>query len=97
MSEQMYQVIRKPLITEKVMAAQAVKNCYVFEVHVKSTKHDIKNAIEKLFEVSVQAVNTSIVRGKVKRVGRQFGKKPNWKKAWVTLKEGEKIDLFEGV
>lgn len=97
MNEQVYQVIRRPLITEKVMAVQAVKNCYVFEVDLNSTKNDIKNAIEKLFEVKVEAVNTSVVRGKIKRVGRQFGKKPNWKKAWVTLKNDDKIELFEGV
>ncbi len=62
----------------------------------EATKHDVARAVESLFSVHVEAVRTTIIRGKVKRVGRNIGKRPNYKKAIVTLKEGDKIDLFEG-
>ncbi|MFY0575987.1 50S ribosomal protein L23 [Cystobacter fuscus] len=88
-------VIKGPLITEKL--DQAVKfRQYSFIVDKKATKYDVANAVEKLFKVSVEGVRTNIVRGKTKRVGRSIGKRPNFKKAVVTLKEGDKIELFEG-
>lgn len=93
----LYQIIKKPIISEKAVEKQNSLNVYSFVVDRKANKLDIRRAIEKLFKVNVLSVNTSIVRGKLKRVGRNVGKKPNFKKALVALKEGQKIELFEGV
>jgi large subunit ribosomal protein L23 len=91
-------VIIKPLImTEKGETAKEEYNQYFFKVALKSTKPEIKAAVEKLFSVEVSNVNTSIVRGKTSRIGRRMGKRPNWKKAIVTLKDGDAIEFFEGV
>jgi large subunit ribosomal protein L23 len=92
-----FEVIKRPLVTEKSMAQGQQANRYLFAVDVRADKQSITDAVEKLFKVHVIKVNTSIVRGKIKKVGRSAGKRPNWKKAFVTLKEGEKIELFEGV
>ena len=89
-------VIKGPLITEKLDAAREKLRQYSFIVDKKATKHDVARAVESLFKVNVEGVRTNIVRGKTKRVGRSIGKRPNFKKAVVTLKEGEKIELFEG-
>jgi large subunit ribosomal protein L23 len=89
-------VIRRPLITEKAERAREEARHFAFEVHRDATKIQVKNAVEKLFGVHVTVVRTSIARGKNKRVGRNMGRRPNWKKAIVTLKEGESISLFEG-
>ena len=89
-------VIRGPLITEKLDKAREKFRQYSFIVDMKATKHDVVRAVEELFKVHVEGVRTNVARGKVKRVGRSMGKRPNYKKAIVTLKEGEKIDLFEG-
>jgi len=89
-------VIKGPLITEKLDQAREKFRQYSFIVDKKATKYDVAHAVEKLFKVSVEGVRTNIVRGKTKRVGRSIGKRPNFKKAVVTLKEGDKIELFEG-
>ena len=89
-------VVKRPLITEKSERGREAAQQYAFEVHRDATKIQVKNAVEKLFSVHVTAVRTSIARGKVKRGGRNIGRRPNWKKAIVTLKEGESISLFEG-
>ena len=89
-------VVKRPLITEKSERNRETSQQYAFEVHRDATKIQVKNAVEKLFGVHVVAVRTSISRGKNKRVGRNLGRRPNWKKAIVTLKEGEAISLFEG-
>jgi large subunit ribosomal protein L23 len=89
------EVIRGPLITEKLDKAQESHNQYAFLVDRKANKHDIRSAVERLFKVSVEAVHTSIVRGKTKRIGRSIGQRPNFKKALVTLKKGESIALFK--
>jgi large subunit ribosomal protein L23 len=89
-------VVKRPLITEKAERAREEHRHYAFEVHRDATKIQVKNAVEKLFNVHVESVRTSIARGKNKRVGRSVGQRPNWKKAVVTLKEGETIALFEG-
>ena len=89
-------VIRGPLITEKLDKSREKFRQYSFIVDKKASKYDVANAVEKLFKVSVEGVRTNIVRGKTKRVGRSIGKRPNFKKAVVTLKEGDKIELFEG-
>ncbi len=92
-----YDVVLRPIISEKADCQRDDTNVYTFEVHQGANKFEVKTAIEKLFNVEVADVRTSVVRGKVKRVGRTFGKQRNWKKAFVTLKEGQTIDLFEGV
>ena len=89
-------VIKGPLITEKMDKARESLRQYSFVVDRAATKHDVASAVQQLFKVTVEAVRTSVIRGKVKRVGKSMGKRPNWKKAIVTLKEGDKIELFEG-
>jgi large subunit ribosomal protein L23 len=89
-------VVKRPLITEKSERGRETAQQYAFEVHRDATKIQVKNAVEKLFAVHVVAIRTSIARGKNKRVGRNIGRRPNWKKAIVTLREGETISLFEG-
>jgi len=89
-------VIKGPLITEKMDKAREALRQYSFVVDRAATKHEVALAVQTLFKVTVEGVRTSVVRGKVKRVGKSMGKRPNWKKAIVTLKEGDKIELFEG-
>ena len=89
-------IIRRPLITEKVTRLQEQLNQYAFEVDPNSNKIEIKRAIEERFKVGVKKVRTIRVSGKLKRLGRFSGYRPNWKKALVTLVEGDKIDIFEG-
>lgn len=90
----LYEVLRRPLITEKANDLKENLNQYSFEVAQGANKHDVKRAIEKAFGVKVSSVRTQIVRGKWRRMGRTMGKKPNWKKAVVTLQEGHEIDFF---
>ena len=92
----LYEVLRRPLITEKNTALQ-VESKYVFEVAGKANKPLVKQAVEKAFKVKVTAVNMITVPGKTRRVGRQLTQTPSWKKAIVTLKPGDKIEFFEGV
>lgn len=92
-----FQIIKRPLVTEKSMAAQGQADRYLFSVDLKAGKRDVADAVEKLFKVHVVRVNTAVMRGKIKKVGRSSGKRSNWKKAFVTLRAGEKIELFEGV
>ena len=88
--------IKRPiLLTEKASRLREDENKVVFEVAMKANKIQIKNAVEQLFSVSVLSVNTSNMRGKHKRMGRGTGKLPNWKKAVVTLKEGDFIQFFD--
>lgn len=89
-------VIKGPLITEKLDKAREKYRQYSFIVDRKATKHDVARAVETLFKVTVEGVRTNVVRGKIKRVGRSIGKRPNFKKAVVTLKQGDSIELFEG-
>jgi large subunit ribosomal protein L23 len=89
-------VIKGPLITEKLDKAREKLRQYSFVVDKDATKHDIARAVSTLFKVTVEDVRTTIMRGKIKRLGRSMGKRPNFKKAFVILKEGDKIELFEG-
>lgn len=89
-------IIIKPVVTEKSMDLLA-DNKYTFIVDRKANKTEIKNAIEKIFDVRVDKVRTMNVKGKTKRMGRFEGKTPTRKKAIVTLKPGHKIRLFEGM
>lgn len=93
---QMHEVIRKPLITEKNAALQA-QGKYAFEVDKRANKNLVKAAVEAGFKVTVTGVNVVMMRGKSKRMGRRLVQTPDWKKAVVTLKAGDKIELFENV
>jgi large subunit ribosomal protein L23 len=90
-----YDVIKKPLVTEKTATEKDANNVVAFVVDRDANKIEIKQSVEKLFKVEVTSVKTINVAGKVKRVGKNTGKRSNWKKAYVTLKEGSNIDFFE--
>ena len=90
-------VIVRPVITEKTSAAQMSDNQYTFEVARDANKQEIKLAVERLFSVHVLQVRTALQRGKWRRRGVHVGKRPNWKKAVITVAEGETIDVFEGL
>jgi len=92
-----YRIIRRPIITEKSTALKDEHNQVVFEVHRKANKPEIKKAVEKLFKVTVLNVHTQNRLGKRKRLGRTLGRRKHWKKAIVTLKEGQRVNFFEGV
>ena len=92
----LYEVLRRPLITEKYTALQAYSK-YAFEVAREANKPQIKQAVEKAFKVKVTAVNVMTVAGKRRMLGRRQLPAHSWKKAIVTLKPGDKIELFEGV
>lgn len=88
-------IILKPMITEKSSRMKENTNTVAFKVHQRANRIEIKQAVQKIFDVRVESVRTMVVRGKAKRMGRFEGKRPDWKKALVTLKEGETIDFFE--
>lgn len=90
-----YDVLQRPLLSEKSNRGRENENKYTFLVAPKATKKDVKSAVEKVFNVNVLGVTTLISRGKVKRRGNNVAKLSNTKKAVVTLKEGQKIGLFE--
>jgi len=92
----LYEVLRRPLVTEKSTMLQETGK-YAFEVDRGANKMQIKEAVEKAFKVKVTAVNIINIAGQNKRVGRKMTTTPSWKKAIVTLKTGDKIQLFEGV
>jgi large subunit ribosomal protein L23 len=87
-------VIRRPLVTEKTTVARERSLVVVFEVARDATKVDIKRAVESLLGSKVESVRTQIMHGKIKRQGRFAGPRPDWKKAWVRLKAGEKVPEF---
>ena len=91
-----FEIIKRPLDTEKLDRMRDRENKFAFEIDMKANKTEVKQAIEQLFKVKVLDVKTAIVRGKFRRLGRTEGQRPNWKKAIVTLKEGDAIQLFEG-
>jgi large subunit ribosomal protein L23 len=90
-----YSVIKKPHVTEKSSLGADTSNTVAIIVDNNSNKIEIKQAVEILFKVKVSSVRTLTVAGKVKRVGKNLGKRSNWKKAYVTLQEGQSIDFFE--
>jgi large subunit ribosomal protein L23 len=94
--EDVYSIIRRPLITEKTTRQKESHNQYAFEVDRRANKIEIKKAVEQLFRVKVNRVNVTRVHGKVKRLGKNVGKRSDWKKALVSLEEGQRIDFFEG-
>jgi large subunit ribosomal protein L23 len=92
-----YKIIKKPIITEKSTILRAENNKVAFWVDIKANKNEVKKAVERAFNVKIVDVNSIRVPGKRKRVGKSEGMTPTRKKVYVTLKEGEKIDIFEGV
>ena len=92
----LHDVLRRPLITEKSTILKETQRSLCFEVHRDATKPEIKKAVETLFGVKVEDVRVANVHGKVKRQGRYQGRRPDWKKAYVVLREGEKmVEFFE--
>ncbi|MCX7779991.1 MAG: 50S ribosomal protein L23 [Negativicutes bacterium] len=94
--ENLRDILIRPVITEKTTAMMQ-DNKYTFIVPLQANKVEIRQAVEKLFKVKVEAVNTIRVEGKIKRMGRTAGKRPDYKKAIVKLAPGERIEFFEGV
>jgi large subunit ribosomal protein L23 len=92
-----HQVIVKPIITEKSTDQLDKHRAYTFAVDKDANKHEIAQAVEKLFNVKVDSVRTMQYRGKQRRVGRHVGRRAAWKKAVVKLREGDTIEIFEGV
>jgi large subunit ribosomal protein L23 len=90
----LYEIIRKPLITEKANDLKEAARVVTFEVARTANKIEIKQAVEKAFDVKVKSVNTMQFRGKVKRVGTNLGQRGNWKKAYVALEDGHNIDFY---
>ena len=92
-----YDIIKRPVVTEKTSNQKEAANQVTFEVDRKANRIEIRRAIERIFNVRVANVRTMQVRGKFKRRGRILGKRRDWKKAVVTLRAGERIEFFEGV
>ncbi len=94
---ELYNVITSPLITEKGTMVGEEGNQFIFRVRREVNKDEIRKAVERLFKVRVEKVRTMNYLGKTRRVGRTVGRRPAWKKAYVTLVEGQRIDFFESV
>ena len=92
-----HDIVVRALMSEKGARMREQENQYLFEVHPTANKIEIKRAVETIFSVSVAGVRTQVVRGKMKRMGLHSGMRSSWKKAIVTLKQGDTIDLFEQV
>jgi len=92
-----YAVLMRPLLTEKITALRETANKVGFVVRRDASRIEVKHAVETALKVRVERVHIMTVKGKVKRMGRFSGKRPDWKKAIVTLKEGEKLELYESV
>jgi large subunit ribosomal protein L23 len=92
-----YEILRRPIVTEKSGFQSENLHRYTFEVDVRANKHQIKDAVEQVFSVQVLAVNVINVRGKQRRWGKIVGRTKDWKKAIVTLAPGQSIQFFEGV
>ena len=93
MTTNVYDVIRAPRVSEKTARLQEVSNQYVFEVATTATKADVKAAIEQIFDVKVAAVNVVNVKGKAKAFKNRMGRRSDWRKAYVTLADGQTIDV----
>lgn len=92
-----YKIIRRPIITEKGLAVKENQHTVVFEVDANATKTQIKEAVQQIFKVKVDHVRTAIFHGKFRRRGRSEGHRPDWKKAYVRLKAGEKIPEYSDI
>ena len=92
--DRLYQIVKAPVVTEKATDDQVKRNAYTFRVPVEANKVEIREAVEKLFNVKVRAVNTLRPRPKVRRRGYVAGAAPSWKRAMVTLREGDTIEVL---
>jgi len=92
---ELHEVLIRPIFSEKTTALQESGNVYTFEVGESANKLQIKNAVQAMFDVKVEAVRTVIMRGKTKRFGRYYGKRSNWKKAYIRLADGDSLNFFE--
>lgn len=92
-----YQIIKEPHITEKATLQKELANQISFKVHKRTNKIEIRHAVETLFKTKVVDVKVMNVHGKRRRIGKSIGKRPNWKKAIVTLAPGENVEFFEGM
>ncbi len=92
-----YEVLKRPILTEKSNFQADALNTYTFEVDTRANRIQVAQAVEKIFDVTVLRVNVINVRGKRRRFGRFYSQSPEWKKAIVTLKAGDSISFFEGV
>lgn len=97
MNKKTYQILKRPLITEKSNIEKEGHNKLYFEVDRRANKIEIKYAVQQMFKVDVLTVSTMNMPGKKKRTGRFFSKRPDWKKAMVTIKPGQRVEFFEGV
>ena len=88
------QILRRPIITERASTLNERYNQVAFEVAIAANKHQIRDAVESIYGVKVDKIRTMVVPGKLKRRGTDIGKRPKWKKALVSLKEGDVIDFF---
>jgi large subunit ribosomal protein L23 len=95
MQEKIFNIVKRPVVSEKSTALAELANRYVFEVAYEATKPEIRDAVEQLFKVKVKAVRTIVMHGKNKRSGKFEYKRSNWKKAIITLSEGQRIELFQ--
>ncbi len=95
MKIEMHAVLVRPLLTEKITGLREKTNTVGFIVHPDANRVQIKQAVESLLKVKVEKVNVLNIRGKVKRLGRFSGRRSDWKKAFVTLKKGEKLEMYE--
>lgn len=95
MKIEMHAVLVQPLLTEKITGLREKTNTVGFIVHPEANRVQIKQAVESLLKVKVEKVNVLNIRGKVKRLGRFSGRRSDWKKAFVTLKKGEKLEMYE--
>ncbi len=93
----LHEIILRPVVTEKSTVARELASVVTLAVDPRANKHQIKQAVEKLFQVEVKSVRTIRMPQKTRRVGKTTGNKPEWKKAIVTLAQGQKIEFFEGV
>lgn len=96
LEERLLQVLRAPHVSEKSSTVMEKHNTIVLKVAKNASKREIKTAVEKLFEVKVKTVNTLLVKGKTTRRGKYVGRRSDWKKAYVTLNEGQTLDLMNG-
>lgn len=94
--ERILKVLKAPHVSEKSTMVAEKTNTIVFKVAMDATKAEVKAAVEKLFEVEVKDVRSLVVKGKTKRTGNRTGRRSDWKKAYVTLKEGQDIDFIGG-
>ena len=97
MNPKTYRILKRPLVTEKSTIEKDQRNKLFFQVDRDANKIEIKEAVETIFKVNVLDVATLNMKGKYKRVGRKYSKAPDWKKAVVTIKAGQRVEFFEGV